>query len=136
MDQRSIDAWPFERMNRSRFGQIGSSGSNCMTRFQMVYTNGASAIGVPGCPDLACCTASIERVRIVFIDSLSNSSLVIHLSFKILLGRGSCRLSDGARKSRTYFFIRLAEPESRKPFPNQPLAQTAQMAFGLTEFRR
>src|SRR5215469_7840333 len=74
MDQRSIDAWPFERMNRSRFGQIGSSGSNCMTRFQMVYTNGARAIGVPGWPELACCTASIERVRIVLIQSWSRRS--------------------------------------------------------------
>jgi hypothetical protein len=35
-DQSSIDACPFERMNRSRFGQIGSFGSNRITRFQRV----------------------------------------------------------------------------------------------------
>src|SRR5262249_54532501 len=76
-DQSSIEAWPFDSTKRSRFGQIGSSGSKCMTRFQSVYTSGASAIGVPGCPDFACCTASIDRVRIVLIDSWSSSSLVI-----------------------------------------------------------
>jgi hypothetical protein len=31
-------------------------------------------IGVPGCPELACCTASIERVRIVLIDCVAASS--------------------------------------------------------------
>ena len=30
---------------------------------------GASAMGVPGCPELACWTASIESVRMVLIDS-------------------------------------------------------------------
>src|SRR6266481_4417472 len=72
-----MEAWPFESTKRSRFGQIGSTGSKRMTRFQSVYTSGASAIGVPGCPDFACCTASIDRVRIVLIDSWSSCSLVI-----------------------------------------------------------
>ena len=35
-DQSSIDAWPLESTNRSRLGQIGSCGSNRMTRFQIV----------------------------------------------------------------------------------------------------
>src|SRR6266481_556452 len=72
-----MEAWPFESTKRSRFGQIGSTGSKRRTRFQSVYTSGASAIGVPGCPDFACCTASIERVRIVLIDSWSSCSFVI-----------------------------------------------------------
>src|ERR1700719_4722310 len=29
-------------------------------------------IGVPGCPEFACCTASIESVRIVLMQSASN----------------------------------------------------------------
>src|SRR6267378_5634922 len=70
-DHSSIEAWPFESTNRSRLGQIGSFGSNRITRFQIVYTSGASAIGVPGCPDLACCTASMESVRIVLMHSWS-----------------------------------------------------------------
>src|SRR5215471_5256826 len=68
-DQSNIEAWPFESTKRSRLGQIGSLGSNRNTRFQIVYTKGARAIGVPGCPDLACCTASIESVRMVLMQS-------------------------------------------------------------------
>src|SRR5262244_807362 len=68
-----MEACPLESTKRSRLGQIGSCGSKCITRFQSVYTSGASAMGVPGCPDLACCTASIESVRMVLIQSWSNS---------------------------------------------------------------
>src|ERR1039457_1998554 len=34
-------------------------------------------MGAPGCPELACCTASMERVRMVLIESWSSCSLVI-----------------------------------------------------------
>jgi hypothetical protein len=47
----------------------GSSGSNRRNRCHSVYATGASAIGVPGCPEFAACTASIDRVRIVLIAS-------------------------------------------------------------------
>jgi hypothetical protein len=40
-----------------------------------VYITGASAIGVPGCPEFAACTASIHRVRIVSMASFSMGSL-------------------------------------------------------------
>src|SRR5215472_15127998 len=83
MDQSSIEAWPFESTKRSRLGQIGSWGSKRMTRFQSVYTSGASAMGVPGCPDLGCWTASIESVRMVLIDSWSNCSLVMGVTFGV-----------------------------------------------------
>src|SRR5215831_9713049 len=33
-DHNSIEAWPFDRIKRSRFGQIGSFGSKHMARFQ------------------------------------------------------------------------------------------------------
>ena len=36
---------------------------------QGVATSVGMAIGVPGCPDLACCTASIESVRMVLMQS-------------------------------------------------------------------
>src|SRR2546429_4074541 len=75
-----MEAWPFDSTKRSRFGQIGSTGSKRMTRFQSVYTSGASAIGVPGCPDFACCTASIERVRMVLIANCIIFSSVIVFS--------------------------------------------------------
>ena len=55
------------RNHRSRFGQATSAGSYCITSLKSRYPSGARAIGVPGWPLLAACTASIERVRIVSI---------------------------------------------------------------------
>src|SRR5208282_1106629 len=40
-------------------------------------------MGVPGWPDLACWTASIESVRIVLIDKRSNSSQVMGNTFRV-----------------------------------------------------
>src|SRR5271166_3728920 len=71
--QSSIEACPLESTKRSRLGQIGSCGSKRMARFQIVYTSGASAMGVPGCPELAACTASIESVRMVLMHVRSRS---------------------------------------------------------------
>src|SRR5215813_14311797 len=103
-DQSNIEAWPFDSTNRSRLGQIGSSGSNRITRFQIVYTSGASAIGVPGCPDLACCTASIERVRMVLMHSWSIAVSVIGSATCVtimgVLSRAS--LADGLRFEGSY----------------------------------
>jgi hypothetical protein len=39
----------------------------------MLYATGASAIGVPGRPELAACTASIDKVRMVSIQRTSRS---------------------------------------------------------------
>src|SRR5262249_9182400 len=64
---------------------MGSCGSKRRTRFQSVYTSGASAIGVPGCPDLACWTASIERVRMVVIPICVICSSVIVFSDRFSL---------------------------------------------------
>src|SRR6516162_6069328 len=41
--------------------------------------SGASAIGVPGCPEFACWTASIDSVRMQLIDSWSSWAPVIGL---------------------------------------------------------
>jgi hypothetical protein len=35
------------------------------------WITGAKAIGIPGCPDLAYCTASIDRVRLVLMQDCS-----------------------------------------------------------------
>jgi hypothetical protein len=77
IDHSSMDAWPFESTKRSRFGQSGSLGSNLRMRFQIVYTSGASAIGVPGWPELAARTASMDSVRIVMIASWSSCALSV-----------------------------------------------------------
>jgi hypothetical protein len=43
-------------------------------RLQRTYAAGASAMGVPGCPESAFWTASIESVRTVSMQSRSRSS--------------------------------------------------------------
>ena len=43
-----------------------------MTRAYRTYATGASAIGVPGCPEFAFCTPSIDSVRIVSTHSSSS----------------------------------------------------------------
>src|SRR5438132_10578450 len=56
---------------------MGSSGSKRICRCQSAYATGAIAIGVPGCPEFACCTASIASVRMVFTQSVSSEVSVI-----------------------------------------------------------
>ena len=60
-----------DNTKRSRFGQIGSSGSKRRKSCHSVYTTGAMAIGVPGWPELAFCTASMHNVRIVLTEMSS-----------------------------------------------------------------
>src|SRR5215467_7823300 len=62
-----MDACPIESTKRSRFGQTGSAGSKRRNRCQRQYATGAKAMGVPGCPELAACTPSIESVRMVLM---------------------------------------------------------------------
>jgi hypothetical protein len=64
-----IAACPAERTKRSRSGQSGFDGLWRRNFVKIVYASGASAIAVPGWPAFAFCTASIERARIVSIDS-------------------------------------------------------------------
>src|ERR1022692_2327180 len=45
------------------------------------------AIGVPGCPELAACTASMERVRMVLTQSWSSGSGVPMRTYCLLNGR-------------------------------------------------
>jgi hypothetical protein len=71
IEYSSTDAWPTDSTNRSRLAHTGSSGSNRRWRCHNVYVRGANAIAVPGCPELAPWTASIDRVRMVLMVSWS-----------------------------------------------------------------
>src|SRR5215469_2223519 len=71
VEYSSMDAWPADRTKRSRFGHSGSAGSYSRKYCQSEYTTGAKPIGAPGWPEFACCTASIESVRMVLIQSWS-----------------------------------------------------------------
>src|SRR2546425_4017960 len=86
-----MEAWPAESTKRSRFGQIGSSGSKRSCRCQSAYATGAIAMGVPGCPEFACCTASIASVRIVFTQRVSSEVSVMSAPSvpSVMRGRGS-----------------------------------------------
>ncbi len=70
----SIDACPFDSTKRSRLNHSGFPGLYRRNRVHSTYASGASAIGVPGCPEFAFCTASIASVRIVSIHNWSNSA--------------------------------------------------------------
>src|ERR1019366_7146786 len=72
MAYSSIEAWPFDSTNRSRFSHLGSSGSYRRNSCHRQYVTGARPMGAPGCPLLACCTASIAKVRIVLMHSVSS----------------------------------------------------------------
>src|SRR5208283_60339 len=67
-----MEACPLESTNRSRFSHLGSSGSYRRNSCHRQYVTGARPIGAPGWPLLACCTASIARVRMVLMDSVSS----------------------------------------------------------------
>ncbi|KFC53034.1 hypothetical protein GY12_12775 [Micrococcus luteus] len=54
------EAWPAERMKRSRPSQRSSVGSRCMTFWYSCHATGASEIAVPGWPCPAFSTASAE----------------------------------------------------------------------------
>src|SRR5678815_1449656 len=79
-EYNSVEACPTDNTKRSRFGQIGCSGSNRRNRCHRQYATGASAMGVPGWPELACWTASMHNVRIVLMASSSMSFSVTHPS--------------------------------------------------------
>src|SRR5262245_40960303 len=72
---------------------MGSSGSKRRKRCHRQYATGAMLIGVPGCPDLACWTASIERVRMVLIANCLICSSVIVFSDRFSL-LSSCLYSS------------------------------------------
>ncbi len=71
-----IDAWPLDKMKRSRSGQVGSAGSWRMIRVNRTCANGASAMAVPGWPESAFWGASMARPRTTLIPSCSSSASV------------------------------------------------------------
>jgi hypothetical protein len=67
------EAWPTDSTKRSRSGQSGSDGSWRMTRVQSTWASGASAMAVPGWPELAFCGMSMARPRMTLMPSCSRS---------------------------------------------------------------
>ena len=59
----SIDPCPADRTKRSRSGQCGSVASNFRCSSNRTVAASAMPIGMPGCPDFAASTASIDNAR-------------------------------------------------------------------------
>jgi len=65
-----MEPCPPERIKRSRSGHVGSEGSNFINWVNSTVATSAMPIGIPGCPELAFCIASIDRARMAFAISL------------------------------------------------------------------
>ena len=85
-----MEPCPADRTSLSRSGQSGSLGSNFRKCENRTVATSAIPIGIPGCPELACCTASIERARIAFASSLCETLIVELL---ILVGEAILEIS-------------------------------------------
>src|SRR5512143_4227152 len=68
-----MEACPQERTNLSRPLQSGFAGLYRRYFVHSRYDSGASPIGVPGCPDFAFWTASIDRNRMALIARISSA---------------------------------------------------------------
>src|SRR3978361_2260291 len=68
-----MDAWPLDSTKRSRSLQCGFFGLCLRWRCHRATAMSAIPIGAPGCPEFACCTASMASARIAFAirDSLA-----------------------------------------------------------------
>jgi len=74
-----MQACPFDNIKRSRLAQFGFFGLYSKNRVQSRCPIGASAIGVPGWPELAFCTASAESILTVSIPKVSMSCVVVSI---------------------------------------------------------
>src|SRR5699024_12201062 len=75
-----MEPWPADKTNRSRLNRSGLAGLCFIKRDQSVYAMGAAPIGIPGCPELAFSTPSIDSMRMVFTASCSMDWLVLGIS--------------------------------------------------------
>ena len=68
-EYRSIDPCPADKTNRSRLIHSGLLGSNFKKFLKRTAHTSAIPMGIPGCPEFAFCTASIDKKRIAFARS-------------------------------------------------------------------
>src|SRR6516164_6545727 len=68
---------PADSTKRSRSGHFGLVGLCRRWRVHKTYATGAAPSGIPGCPEFAFWTASIDSVRMVLMQSSSSGSNVV-----------------------------------------------------------
>src|SRR5499425_155030 len=117
MVYRSVEACPAESTKRSRFIQIGSSGSNRRSLCHKQYTVGDIPMGVPGCPEFACWIASMASVRMVLMQSSSVSSTVCVVDISVPAFFRTSRLAAQCPQILPAHFSPSAQ--SRLPLPSQ-----------------
>ena len=66
----SIEPCPADKINLSLLIQLGFAGSNLIKFLNKIVATSAIPIGIPGCPELALCTASTDKNLIEFAKSL------------------------------------------------------------------
>ncbi len=71
-----MEPWPADRTNRSRSGQSGSAGSNFICRVHSTVAASAIPMGMPGWPDLAASTASMDRARMALASGLMSAGSI------------------------------------------------------------
>ncbi len=65
-----------------------------------MYATGARPIGAPGCPEFAFCTASIARVRIVLMQSVSRGvNWAMSASRMVVVGVSDDDMNLGIRRN-------------------------------------
>src|SRR5919108_1283927 len=74
-----MEPCPPERTKRSRPGHFGLLGLWRRCRVHTANAMAAAPMGSPGWPELACCTASAARKRIVLIARVSRSFVMCNL---------------------------------------------------------
>src|SRR5579864_5346531 len=94
-------ACPAESTNRSRSTHSGLAGLCRRWRVHRTYAMVAAPIGIPGCPELAACTASIESILIVLMQRSSRLPADVPVAGSIarrssLMGDASGRRSNRA----------------------------------------
>src|SRR5260221_14012303 len=101
---------------------MGSSGSKRIWRCQRVCGTGAIAIGVAGCPEFACCTASMARVRMVFTQSASSEfgmrspcgNLVVDSNIVADFQKARCGMSSADQPLDSACSVRHQGPSDEK----------------------
>ena len=65
-----MEPCPADKTNRSLLIQSGLLGSNFKKCLKRTVHTSAIPMGIPGCPEFAFCTASIDKKRIAFARSV------------------------------------------------------------------
>src|SRR5436309_3001881 len=82
---RTVERHAIVVVDPAQVGQLQMSGERCCLG-AYAFHHVAIAMGAPGCPELACCTASIASVRMVLMHNVS-SCLLVNVCSLVTMGK-------------------------------------------------